>query len=784
MNTRESRGRGAFDFAWLMGVLTAAGAGVLSGQAQALPLPTHALGVVGALAVPEARQVMAQAPAEAPAPPRTPVSAPVPAPALASSPTPGPATSLASGPAPATATAPVQSVNALGVVGGLAIPEARMLGNGTVAVGLGNAREPQVGPAQKPRSVLLGVGLLPGLEVVGRVAEYGERDATGFTVRTPHDLSMNVKLGFSLGEGPGALRVAAGLNDLGGGAAWFRARYAVATLPVERLLPFGLPLGLGGPGAVTLGVGSSSARIRVPGANGVLDGVFGGVSAQLLQRPGWGAMTAHAEYDGRQPLAGLRFTSVPVAALGQASFNASLMQTAARGPMPAAFSWGLGVSMPFGANERALPRWQPPDASAQDDAVGPGPMAPLARLKARLVVLGMESVRVGRLADGGWAVQFQNRRFAVNEVDAIGVVAGVAARMAPEGVRSLVLVALKQGQPVLTLRTEAPAWRAFLQSGLSAALQDATRVQRGGALREAAVDWLNDEPSAATRVQVQLLPELNYAVATEYGAFDYSLAGRMRFTAPLPVLAPGTQLVATFQGRLASTPNARPGGAFPTLQHEEGLQTLAVHHTRWLGRRAVLGAAVGRFEYGSFGAEGEAVVFVPGRDDVVLLRGRLLDRTATMPRGFDQAGSAVYRWVGTPNLWAELGWHRYTDGSAGPAFSVVRWWSDVAVGLNYRRGGTHQYAGLSMSFPLTPRDGLYDNPSLSVQADPSFRQGLRTRIRSESNFVSPRGVREMELAWDLDGQALNGGRLGPEYVKAQLARMRQAYFLFGVAPRR
>ena len=676
---------------------------------------------------------------------------------------------------PAAPARPAGTLNALGTTGGLAVPDAYSLGSGTVALGLSDAREPQLGPAQKPRSALLGIGLLPGLDVVGRVAEYGERDSAGNLVRTPSDLSFGFKASLALGTGSDAFRVAAGVNDLAGGASWFRSAYVVATQPLGRLGPAREV-------TATVGLGRSEAQVRVPGAHGALDGLFGGVSARVWELPAYGAVTAHAEFDGRQALAGARFISAPVPALGNATFNASLMQTAARGAMPAALTWGVGLSMPFGANERGLPRWQPQagaGAVAAASGAAPGPMGTLAQLKQQLVAIGLEAVRVGRLADGGWMVHYQNRRFGNNEVDALGVVTGVAARLAPAEVGTLMVVAHKQGLPVLTLRTEAPAWRRYLENSLAAPLEDVTRVQRGGAPAATQVDWLHDEPSPATRLQLQLSPELNYALATEFGVFDYSLAGRVRATAPLPLPWKGTQLVATVQGRLDNTPNARPGGAFPTLLHDEGLQALAVHHTHWLGRRAVLGAAAGRFEYDAWGGEAEAVVFVPGRDDVIRFRGRLLERTATMPRGFERAGGTVYRWVGTPNLWGEVGYNRYTDGSVGPSLSVVRWWGDVGVSLNYRKGGNFQFAGLTLSFPLTPRAGMRNNEWVHVEGKPSYRQGLRTRVGNDANWVTPRAVRDLELSWDLDSQALNAGRLGPEYVMGQLGRMRQAYFLYG-----
>ena len=86
--------------------------------------------------------------------------------------------------------------------------------------------------------------------------------------------------------------------------------------------------------------------------------------------------------------------------------------------------------------------------------------------------------------------------------------------------------------------------------------------------------------------------------------------------------------------------------------------------------------------------------------------------------------------------------------------------------------------GFDVIFPLTPRESRAIGP-VHVEGKPFYRQGLRTMVSNTSNFVAPRAVRELQPAWDLEANLLNGGRLGPEYVMAQLARMRQAFFLYG-----
>jgi len=111
--------------------------------------------------------------------------------------------------------------------------------------------------------------------------------------------------------------------------------------------------------------------------------------------------------------------------------------------------------------------------------------------------------------------------------------------------------------------------------------------------------------------------------------------------------------------------------------------------------------------------------------------------------------------------------------------AVTRWWGDVGTHLFYRRGGSKQFVGIEVSFPLTPRATPVQH-TVHVEGAPTYKLGVRTMVANAANLVQPRVVRELRMAWDLESQVLNAGRLGPEYVLSQLPRMRQSYFSFGV----
>ena len=660
-----------------------------------------------------------------------------------------------------------QQLNGTGVVGGLAIPDARSLGNGTLALGLGNPREPQaVQRSQRSVSYVLGVGLAPGLDVVGRLAEYSTRDATGLALGGISDLSANIKLSTPIGRGEQAPRVAVGVNDFQGGAVNFRAAYAVATQPW-------------GPWSFTLGAGSSQAR-QTAGTRRPLDGIFGGLDYRLAPSARLGTLTLSAEHDGRQPLAGARWVSAPLPALGGTQFTASAHRTARRGHMPGATAFAFFVAVPFDEDRTDAP---PPPATAPaatgvPPAVTDSAPARLGRLKDTLVALGLEKVRVGRADDGAWIVEYQNHRYGRNELDALGLVLGHAAEAAPAEVRDLVVTTLKTGQAVLSVEVAAAAWRDYVREGRAGSVHETLKAHRGGRLDSRRVDWVSDQPGPATAMQIRLWPDLRYAVGTEYGAFDYSVAARTSVTVPLWA---GAQLLANAMTRVAVSDQATPTGAFAALRQPEGLRALALHQTLWLGRHVMLGGAAGVFEYDAPGVEGEALLFVPGRDDVLRLRGRELVTQPNMPQGADFQQWISYRWVPggtawTRNVWVEFGAQRYADRSHGPMLTISRWWGDLGAHLVYRKGGERQFAGLELSVPLTPRAAPQTGP-VQILGASQWRQGLRTRItdkHSAGNWVEPNSVREYAPAWDLDSRSLDAGRLAPAHLRAHLPRLREA----------
>ena len=223
------------------------------------------------------------------------------------------------------------------------------------------------------------------------------------------------------------------------------------------------------------------------------------------------------------------------------------------------------------------------------------------------------------------------------------------------------------------------------------------------------------------------------------------------------------------------------GGVFESSRQQSGLKTAAVQQSFWWGKQVLANVAAGRFYYDTQGVHGEAAVFVPSSDDRLRLRGAAYTQAPGGLAGGERTLAASYRHMLTPSMWLEAGEQRYSDGSTGPSVEWTRWFGDVSVGLFYRKGGTHQFVGMQLSFPLTPRQGMAPGP-VTVAGPSQFAQGIRTQLTSagqRSNIVQPGAVRDLDLATSLDVDLLNAGRLSQGYLTGQLYRMKDAFFAYG-----
>ena len=658
-------------------------------------------------------------------------------------------------------------VTSQGNTGGLVIPSAAVINEGSVALTMGNYMEPQLGPYSKRQNYSMGVGLLPNVELFGRFAEYQNPLPNSTFVSGPRDISANVKLRLpEFWRGMPALAV--GVNDISGGANFFRAAYGVASDHIGNLnWSLGYAKGTGRSGLV---------------ANRTFNGVFAGGEYRL----GDTGLSALAEYDGKTKHAGLRYVSQPIAMLGDTQLGATLQRTAgavnALAQKADRSSFSLTAMIPFERIAQKAAKYKPETELPLLDAPSIGMVATTAdrldNLQKALAEAGLERVRVG-MQGGTLVAEYENNRYGQNEADALGIVLGLAAEYAPKDTQRVQAVTLKAGLRSYATSVEVLAFRRFLRDAMAGQARNTLAVERSPNYSETEIAWHNAESAARNLVRLEFKPDIVYTLGTEISVFDYSLAANTQSIIPL---WKGAEIYSSHIRRLANSANMDTGQGFASFRQREGFKTITLQQSAWLGRHVFANAGFGRFNYDTNGVQAEASVFVPNRDDVLRVKAAKYTLKSFQTSAQAAPMSATYRYVHSPSLWLEAGAQRYSDGGQGPSVVLTRWFGDIAMHLHYRKSGVAKFAGLEMSIPLTPRKG-YEAAGISLGGTPQFTRGIRTRIADAAsggaNTVDPNAARDFAQDYNAEQRQLNLGRQGLSYMSGQMDRMREAFYLYG-----
>ena len=647
-----------------------------------------------------------------------------------------------------------------GNTGGLVIPSAEVLKPGDVALRAGNDQEPRLGNYALHSTYSAGFGVLPHLEVFGRVAAYQNARTIGNGVM---DLSANFKLQLTPDNWK-LPKLAIGMNDVGGGAKHFSSKYLVMSDQVGSL-------------RWTLGY----ARASNKGAG--LNRAFGGAE-WFVGHTGFSTL---AEYDGNAKHLGLRYYSEPIAALADGQFVGSVQRSFGasnpNGRAADASSVSLALRIPFGEVEKRRATAQPANALPPLDEYQRVPNVPPRTredsaevIQRALAKAGLERVRVGSSGDD-LVVEYENHLYGRNEVDAIGIAFGVAAELAPRRADRMYVRTLKAGQLVYENAMGIPEYREYLRSGDISRVRGSLATTRQATLKEEDIQWHAGLPTRHAPVRFEVKPSLNYAVATELGLIDYALAANVQAIAPL---WKGAELYANYIQPVSHSSHMDAGQVFHSQLQQRGINGVSLQQSFWWRDRVFTNLGLGKFDYSRLGAQLESLAYLSNNDNTFRLKLAAYANQAGKPGQQNFVGAATYRWVYSPNTWLEGGEEKFSDGTHGPTVALTRWYGDVAMQLFYRRGGHNQFVGLSFSMPLTPRKG-FDAGAFQLMGPAQYGFNVRTRVvnaSSSANSVLPSAVRELELAYDAELAKLNAGRQSQNYFFTQMGRMRESFYLY------
>jgi hypothetical protein len=665
---------------------------------------------------------------------------------------------------------------------------------------------------------VLGFGLLPNLEVSGRLAT-NNFDANCFRGCGVRDLSAAGKVSIGL-DTANRFRIAAGATDVGGAVTYFRTYYGVLTFDSDAF-------------QTSLGIAKRSGT-GIQGSRSPLHGPF--ASAAWQPTP---LVRGHVEYSDGNAWAGVRIfapkewlpnawslsVGANVRVTGSNLTDRSWLGATLSIPLysaPAPRGTGQIMASAPQTGQPALPSPEPARAQAQSavtprdqrsaTAAAQAPVAPVARaalpttdeqlmaLAKELEDKGLEDIWIGRVQDGAVAVRANNGTYRWNSADALGAALGAVARTLGDSRAGYRLVLTQRQVPLVAVTGQADCLREWIMS--AAVNCTAGELSTPGtmlldSLHEGAT-WLvrARRPSWQT-LRVAFSPVLRTTAGTEYGAFDYSLG--VNVNAQLPLWA-GASVDAGMNAPLASSDNFREAAIFAQRRVKTEADRLAFTQTlrlpleRWVSGTAPRGegALTGQLVVGRIGTYYDgglgSVRWEPGEGrhrfsvDAGLFRNNSFDTgfgpLGTLRRANPILGSYRYSFMPTRTD-VEVIAGQFMNNDRGFQAGMRQWFGDTAMNVYYKRSAfsgqrVRQLIGVSLSFPIGPRRDWRPTENLQFGGTSRFTHGLETTVREPTGgnpIATGHGVRPPTPGLDA---TFNSDRSGLAWFEDNLRRIRDA----------
>jgi hypothetical protein len=664
-----------------------------------------------------------------------------------------------------------------GYTGGLNTPTAHTLPEGSAEWTLTNSvpEKARFFPGQGGfGGYNLGFGLLPGLELVGRLSFDGDLQCNLYEAGCKswtRDLSMGGKWQLPL-KLPLNSRLALGVTDVGGAATNFRQSYAVITSqPAHGLWEISL------------------GRARGTSPYSLMDGSFGSVSAKLHPH-----VQAVLEHDSRETRAGLKgqwplhprlslvwagsrkFTRASAQqseqltlglqfALERPANREALEREAAQlsvyrtQPLPMVeqahqtfqplqLKW---AAHPFASSAAAMPRADSAafaPAFTKDLAQDPRqPEGVAERLVQSLQRAGFADISVGLDHTGDaaqarhWLVQAEPLSWRKSRHEALGKVFRLWLDQEPQPQERITVVLSYLRQSTVAVRSSAQCLADFkagyrsCESGPVLELIAAPEQELA-----AQTNWLQQgKHSSWLKPRVALAPSLNYSVGTEYGLADYALALDTGWEVPL---ARGLMWQGVHATPLQNSADFGPGQVFDGSRKRPGVQTSMLSYVAQPIHSLWVQASAGYLNPDDRGSQLD-VRWSPG-DGQLSLSATAARYQRELVGATVQPQLVQARWSVLPGRWAvELNAGRFFMQDEGFRISSMHWFDDYRLSVYYRQSQSPKgvrmpltkFAGFSLSIPLGGSESAQLGP-LNLRFREQWSLGLETKVGAKDNSIT------------------------------------------------
>ena len=675
-----------------------------------------------------------------------------------------------------------------GFTGVLNTPNAHVQQEGTLDILYTNQRESINGTiAPWQDNYFFSFGMFKFVEFGGRLTNDIGANSLALGVNRTRDLSLNLKLSSAplTARYRFAPTLAVGAEDPGQGHHFFQSTYVVGSAnPVSWV-------------RLSAGYGKGPDRMK------------GGFAGGELRAFDWA--TVLADYDTKNANVGVRLTA-PELPYIHARLTATLSAPVqSSNPQKLALAGGFVIPLNFKERSKKPDQeslWSaltskrvktpPPAAQAnipsrpayaavavvpadrtipRDGSLvsNPQPIT-LQMLREQLIHDGFVNVRVGQQGRT-LVVEYENIRYNHSELDAIGVVCGLASRTSGSDLDTLRVVIRRKGLALLQMETSLAPLYSWLEGNTGSSVPAIAVTQNLTSEKETKFITGSTNPGRF-RPSLVVYPSLSTLIGTEYGVFDYQLSIRPELQVPL-------WRGATFATRadipVSWSPNLSDGGIYSSFRTPARLDRVMMFQAVTLAPGLVANLGVGKILTTTNGTLNE-LNWIPkngtSRFKLTQAWGRDNGTTRNVVLG-------SYRYqIPRYDVAVEATGGRFYAQDTGYLVSLQRFFGDTSLSLYFKdiKSSTdslrYRQAGVRIDLPLTPRRDMKAKPfQVRGVQDWSFSQetGIVSSGTQTTNYVKPDAAIVPDTTESLAVYFYDRERLNADYILTHTGRMKEAW---------
>jgi hypothetical protein len=630
-----------------------------------------------------------------------------------------------------------------GYSGIINIPNAGIHSDGQLTFLFNNQTPPNLEssfPGCSFKNFLVTIGMFPFVEITGR---FMNAFPSG-----PRDLSADIKAGYAFSKfNPWLPSIACGIQDISGGSVFLSTKYLVMSEEIRNL-------------RLSIGYGTGPNRMK---------GLFYGLEYFISKY-----VQILFDDDADQKSGAIRFSTSNAAPFGTAFVIKSVFKE--KNPVftfSASLSYDLkkrshqhdsecDSNKNFDDRNKIEQRVESDSAYKQDVTIN--------KLQSRLLSFGFENISVISQSKKLF-IRYENNRFNHNELDALGIVLGVASEMPDSTIDTIQVTMLRAQTPVASIEVNKKDYSRFLATGNADRV--ALKIDRNPRPDEKAF-YPTTSNKTFGKIRCEISPRLQYFLGTEVSPFDYQLSLNFDYFMDL---WPGARCGARTVLPLWNTANFDDYNAFSSYREKPHLNSAMLFQFLNFGHGMTTLLSTGFFKTKYFSLVGDL---------------RFTDKSGRLKVGCN-AGfytfsrshkTTVLPYVGMKlpldiSLLAMYG--TFWEQDQGVHVSLTRSFDIVDVELFCNRTKNifdyfDTFVGSQITIPLTFKKGMKPR-FITVSGKNDWHTSISTRVaeNNDLNYVSTACGVIPELLITQDADFFNRNRLDAGYINDNLKMLRDAW---------